>query len=117
MHARSARLPPAEDLRNAAAVLNAGKGQPIDFAAFARACGGQGFTIVDARTCGAILDEALAVRGPVLIEAAVDPHEPPMPPNIMVERATHFAEAHIKGQPNTKKIALTAMAEKVSEII
>src|SRR5450755_455270 len=91
--------------------------QPIDFAAFARACGGQGFTITDPTTCGAILDEALAVRGPVLIEAVVDPHEPPMPPSITAEQATHFAEALIKGQPNTKKIALTALADKVREMI
>ena len=37
--------------------------QPIDFAAFARACGGHGFTIDNPATCGEILDEALAVRG------------------------------------------------------
>src|SRR6516165_8733652 len=41
--------------------------QPIDFAAFARACGGQGFRIENPATCGEILDEALAVRGPTLI--------------------------------------------------
>src|SRR4030095_15598952 len=33
--------------------------QPIDFAAFARACGGVGFTIEDPAECGTILDEAL----------------------------------------------------------
>jgi pyruvate dehydrogenase (quinone) len=32
--------------------------QPIDFAGFARACGGTGFTIEDPASCGAILDEA-----------------------------------------------------------
>src|SRR5207248_1104787 len=45
--------------------------QPIDFAAVARACGGQGFTITDPGACGPTLDEALAIRGPVLIEAVV----------------------------------------------
>ena len=81
--------------------------QPIDFAAFARACGGQGFTIEDPATCGAILDEALAMRGPVLIEAVVDPYEPPMPPSVTVEQAAHFAKSLAKGEPNRKKIALT----------
>ena len=38
--------------------------QPIDFAAFARACGGAGFTIEDPAECGAVLDEALAAPGP-----------------------------------------------------
>jgi pyruvate dehydrogenase (quinone) len=37
--------------------------QPIDFAAFARACGGEGFTIEDPATCGDILDQALAWSG------------------------------------------------------
>jgi hypothetical protein len=36
--------------------------QPIEFAAFARACGGQGFTIDDPAACGEVLDEALAAR-------------------------------------------------------
>src|SRR5919201_294701 len=38
--------------------------QPIDFAAFARACGGTGLTIEDPAECGDILDEALATPGP-----------------------------------------------------
>ena len=40
--------------------------QPIDFAAFARACGAQGFTIEDPAQCGAILDQALETPGPVV---------------------------------------------------
>src|SRR4029078_10257378 len=38
--------------------------QPIDFVAFARACGGNGFLIDDPAQCGAILDQALATPGP-----------------------------------------------------
>ena len=91
--------------------------QPIDFPAFARACGGHGFTIDDPATCGEILDEALAVRGPVLIEAVVDPYEPPMPPSITIEQATHFAESLAKGEPNRKKIALTVLEDKVREMV
>src|SRR5216117_591189 len=55
--------------------------QPIDFAAFAQACGGAGFTIEDPAECGAVLDRALATKGPVVVQAVVDPFEPPMPPN------------------------------------
>jgi pyruvate dehydrogenase (quinone)/pyruvate oxidase len=54
--------------------------QPIDFAAFARACGGTGFTIEDPAACGAILDTALATPGPVVVEAIVDPDELTAPP-------------------------------------
>ena len=53
---------------------------PIDFAAFASACGGTGFTVEDPASCGQMLDIALATPGPVVIEAIVDPFEPPMPP-------------------------------------
>jgi hypothetical protein len=49
---------------------------PIDFAGFARACGGAGFTIEEPEDCGTILDQALATPGPALIEALVDPFEP-----------------------------------------
>jgi pyruvate dehydrogenase (quinone)/pyruvate oxidase len=91
--------------------------QPIDFAAFARACGGHGFTIEDPAVCGAVLDEALSVRGPVLIEAVVDPFEPPMPPSVTVEQAAHFAKSLAKGEPNRKKIALTVAEDKIREMV
>src|SRR3954469_5874735 len=41
--------------------------EPIDFAAFARACGGSGFTVDDPAKCGEILDQALAAPGPVIV--------------------------------------------------
>jgi pyruvate dehydrogenase (quinone)/pyruvate oxidase len=91
--------------------------QPIDFAAFARACGATGFTIEDPAQCGAILDQALALPGPVVVEAVVDPFVPPMPPKVTVEQAAHFAEALAKGTPNRQKIALTVLSDKVRELI
>jgi pyruvate dehydrogenase (quinone) len=91
--------------------------QPIDFAAFARACGGKGYTITDPATCGDQLDQALAEPGPVLIEAVVDPHEPPMPPKIKFEQAKKFAESLARGTPNREKIALTVLKDKVRELI
>lgn len=90
---------------------------PIDFAAFARACGGAGFTIEDPAKCGSILDEALATPGPVVVEAVVDPFEPPMPANITVDQALKFAESLARGTPNRKKIALTALSDKVRELV
>ena len=91
--------------------------QPIDFAAFARACGGHAFTIDDPLACGNTLDEALAVRGPVLVEAVVDPYEPPMPPNVTLKQAAKFAESLMKGEPNRKKLALTLAEDKVREMV
>jgi pyruvate dehydrogenase (quinone) len=91
--------------------------QPIDFAAYARACGGNGFTVREPRDCGHIVEEALATPGPVIVEAYVDPYEPPLPANITVEQAAKFAESLVKGEPNRSKIALTVMEDKVKELV
>ncbi|HEV7508408.1 MAG TPA: thiamine pyrophosphate-dependent enzyme [Thermoanaerobaculia bacterium] len=90
---------------------------PIDFAAFARACGANGFTIDDPALCGDVLDQALATPGPTIIEAVVDANEPPSPPKVTARQAAHFAEAMAKGTPNRGKIALTVLADKVKEMV
>ena len=90
---------------------------PIDFAAFARACGAEGYTVDNPATCGDALDEALSRPGPAIIEAVVDPNEPPTPPKITAKQAAHFAEALAKGTPHGGKIALTVLADKVKEMI
>jgi pyruvate dehydrogenase (quinone) len=91
--------------------------QPIDFAAFARACGGTGFTIEDPEECGAILEQALKTPGPVIVEAVVDPFEPPMPPKVTLEQAANFAKSLARGEPNREKIALTVLSDKVRELV
>jgi pyruvate dehydrogenase (quinone)/pyruvate oxidase len=89
----------------------------IDFAQCARACGGSGFTITNPEDCGTILDQALSTPGPVLIEAVVDPNEPPMPPKVTVDQAVKFAESLAKGTPNRKKIVLTVASDKIRELV
>lgn len=91
--------------------------QPIDFAAFARACGGTGFTIEDPKTCGAQLEEALNTPGPVIVDAVVDPFEPPMPPKVTPDQALKFAKSLAKGQPKRMKIAATVAEDVVKEMI
>jgi pyruvate dehydrogenase (quinone)/pyruvate oxidase len=91
--------------------------QPIDFAAVARGFGVAGFTIEDPATCGDILRQALVTPGPVVVEAVVDPHEPPMPPKVELKQVAHFAESLARGTPNAKKIALTTASNTVREII
>jgi pyruvate dehydrogenase (quinone)/pyruvate oxidase len=90
---------------------------PIDFAAFARACGGTGFHVEDAKECGDVLERALATPGPVIVEAVVDPFEPPMPPKVTVDQAAKLAQSLAKGEPNRGKIALTILSNKVREIV
>jgi pyruvate dehydrogenase (quinone)/pyruvate oxidase len=91
--------------------------QPIDFAAFARACGASGFSVEDPRVCGDVVDQAFSTPGPVILEAVVDPFEPPMPPKISVDQAAKFAESLARGEPNRKKIAMTVLADKVRELV
>ena len=91
--------------------------QPIDFAAFARACGGAGFSVEDPAACGDVIAEALATPGPAIVEARVDPFEPPMPAKVTAEQAAKFAESLIRGEPHRGKIALTALSDKVREIV
>jgi hypothetical protein len=60
---------------------------------------GAGVTIDDPTRCAEQLREALALPGPVVIEAVVDPHEPPMPPYVTVKQAAHFAQSLARGTP------------------
>ncbi len=90
---------------------------PIDFAAFARACGGTGFTVEDPADCGRILDQALATEGPVIVEAVVDPFEPPLPPKVTRDQALKFAKSLARGEPNREKIALTALSDTVRQLV
>ena len=91
--------------------------QPIDFAMVARACGATGLSVDRPQDCGRVIEEALATPGPVVVEATVDPHEPPMPPKVKAEQALHFAESLARGTPNRGKIALTVASDTVRELV
>lgn len=91
--------------------------QPIDFSAFAHACGGAGYRVEDPEDCGQVVEEFLNLPGPAVLEALVDPLEPPLPAKITADQALKFAESLARGEPNRKKIALTALSEKVREMI
>ena len=91
--------------------------QPIDFAAFAHACGGAGFTAENPAECGHVIEEFLSVPGPALLQAVVDPLEPPLPAKVTADQAMKFAESLARGEPNASKIALTAISDKVREMI
>ena len=61
---------------------------PIDFAAFARSCGAQGYTVDDPALCGDVLDQA-----------------------------TKLAQSLVRGEPNREKIALTIAEDRVRELV
>jgi pyruvate dehydrogenase (quinone)/pyruvate oxidase len=90
--------------------------QPIDFVTVAKGFGLNAYAIDDPAQCAETLREAFATPGPVLVEAVVDPHEPPMPPN-KLRQAEHFAEALARGTPARGKIALTIASDTVRELV
>jgi pyruvate dehydrogenase (quinone) len=91
--------------------------QSIDFAEFAHACGGAGFTAENPADCGRIMEEFLSVPGPAILQAVVDPLEPPLPAKVTAQQALKFAESLARGEPNRSKIALTAISDKVREMV
>ena len=91
--------------------------EPIDFTRVAEGCGIRAIRIDDAARCAEQLRDALATPGACLIEAVVDPNEPPMPPKIEAKQALHLAEALLKGTPNRGKIALTLASDTVRELV
>jgi pyruvate dehydrogenase (quinone) len=90
---------------------------PIDFVALAEAVGAHGVRIDDPKTAGAKFDEALAIPGPVIIEAVVDQFTAMLPAKITADQAKKFSEALAKGQPDRLKIALTAAKDTVRQIV
>ncbi|WHZ25473.1 MAG: Pyruvate dehydrogenase (quinone) [Nitrospira sp.] len=90
---------------------------PIDFAAVAKACGAPGYTVDDPKKVRNVLREAFAQPGPALVEAVVDPAEPPMPGKIKMKQALHMAEALARGQKDRWDIIKTVIEDKVREVV
>ena len=91
--------------------------QPIDFAAYATACGAAGFTIEKPKEAASVLRKALDHPGPAVIQAVVDPNEPPFPGKITTKQAIHFAEALARGERKRWDIIKTVLEDKVREVV
>jgi pyruvate dehydrogenase (quinone) len=91
--------------------------EPIDFVRVAEACGLRGVRIEDPKSCAAQLREALAEPGPCLVEAVVDPNEPPFPPSFDLAEATNIAKALARGAKGRGRIARTIAEDVVRELI
>ena len=91
--------------------------QPIDFEAYAKACGAAGFTIEHPKDAEKTLKAALKHRGPAVVQAVVDPSEPPMPGKISTKQAMNFAKALARGEKGRWKIIKTVVEDKVREVV
>jgi pyruvate dehydrogenase (quinone) len=91
--------------------------QPIDFAAYARSCGAGGFTLDDPEKVEEVLGQAFAHPGPAIVEAVVDPNEPPMPGHVTMDQAWHFAESMIRGESQRSEIIKTVLKNTIREVV
>jgi pyruvate dehydrogenase (quinone) len=91
--------------------------QPIDFAAVARACGIRGYSVDRPSDAEAVIREAFAQPDAALIEAVVDPNEPPMPGQITSTQALNFAKALARGDQDRFAIIKDVIADKVREVV
>jgi pyruvate dehydrogenase (quinone) len=90
--------------------------EPIDFVKFAEACGAIGFRCEAPEEARPALEAMMLADGPALVEAVVDPFEPPMPARVKAKQALRMAESLARGEPNRGRIALTLFRDKVSDL-
>jgi pyruvate dehydrogenase (quinone)/pyruvate oxidase len=90
----------------------------IDFVKFAEACGGNGYAITEPNEVKSVMHKAMSERNkPTIIEAYVDPFEPPMPPKIHARLVRNMAESFVKGEAYAKEIGTTLYNDKVHEVL
>ena len=86
---------------------------PIDWVKFAEACGGKGYDIKEPNEVKSKMHQAMKERRPTIVEAYVDPFEPPMPPKVEMSFVNNLAKSFAKGQPYTRRIGLTLFRDQV----
>jgi pyruvate dehydrogenase (quinone) len=91
--------------------------EPIDFVQVATACGVAGFHVERPDQVEATLRQALDTPGPALVEAVVDPLEPPLPGHISMEQARHVAAAILRGEPDSWKILKNVLRDTVPSMV
>jgi pyruvate dehydrogenase (quinone) len=89
----------------------------MDFARFADLIGLKGIRVDRADQIESAFKAALSADRPVVIDAIVDPNEPPLPPHITVKQAKNFAMSDLRGDPDRVETAINAFREKVDEFV
>ena len=55
--------------------------------------------------------------GIMVVQGVVDPFEPPLPAKVTLEQAAKFAKSLRRGEPNSQKIALTVLGDRIRELV
>jgi thiamine pyrophosphate-dependent acetolactate synthase large subunit-like protein len=88
--------------------------QPIDFATVAQGFGITGIFAMTERELAEGLDALFASPGPALLEVAVDPNEPLLPPKRMPKYAENLETALDRGTPCADEIRAALKREPAS---
>ncbi|HXU62852.1 MAG TPA: pyruvate oxidase, partial [Polyangia bacterium] len=75
------------------------------------------YTLERAGDADAVMREAFAQPDAALVEAVIDPNEPPMPGHIETSQALNFAKALARGDQNRAAIIKSVLGDKVREVI
>lgn len=73
----------------------------VPYARYAEMLGFKGLYVDNPDDLGRVWEEALATRGPVLVEAVTDPNVPPLPPHITLKNAAAMMKTLAQGDPET----------------
>jgi pyruvate dehydrogenase (quinone) len=90
--------------------------QPMSFAPFAESCGGLGLRVEKAVDLEQAVRMALDHDGPALVDALVNPNEPPLPGKVAYDQAKGFAQAWLRGQPHRATMASTLFRDKLDQL-
>ncbi len=87
------------------------------YAAYAESLGLQGIRVDQPDQVSQALDEALAARRPVVLEAVTDPDVPTLPPHISIKQAREFTATLLKGDPDEGGIIKEAFKGVVEGVL
>ena len=88
----------------------------VDYAAFATANGAFGAKVRKPGELKDAIRQALDHPGPAIVDANVNPAEPPLPGKVEYEQAKKFALAFLRGQPQRATIATTLLKDRIQQL-
>ena len=88
----------------------------VDYASFAAANGALGIKVEQPADVPDAVQDALTFAGPAIVDANVNPDEPPLPGKVEYQQAKKFAEAFLKGQPRRATIATTLFRDRIEQL-
>jgi pyruvate dehydrogenase (quinone) len=89
----------------------------IDFASWARQIGLEGIRVEKPEEIEPAWDRALSAGRPAVIDAIVDPNEPPLPPHITMEQAKMFAASILHGDEDRLQLIKESAKQKAGEFM